>query len=236
MAEARQRLGLEAADPVTRGKRPCPDEMLKPPPGAAGIVPVVFARDERLVPKNLIPLEVLGRLESDEFAIAVSHLSGGRAALWDPEAARPLNVEAGQAALAELDRLRHLRYAAEIRIVTYSSVRLFRRKGKRRSEWHAGVLAFDLAVYDLTEGRLLCHNSAVARGDASGAPIRRRLRERTRLELQRSLADRTWQEAREALDQISTRFEFPPDARRTEPFHRWSSGRVPSSGGERQAP
>ena len=236
IAEARQRLGLAAGDPVGRGKRPCSDEQLGREPGTSRIVPVVRVRDERLVQKNLIPLEVLGRLETDEFAVAASHLSGGRAALWDPEAARPLSFDRGRAALAELERLRQTRYAAEIRIVTYLAPHLFRRKGKLRSEWHAGILAFDLALYDLSEGRLLCQTSAVVRGDASDAPIRRRLRERTRLQLQRSLADRTWQKAREALGEISERFEFPPDERRTEPSYRWSSGPVlpgPKSENER---
>lgn len=230
LAEAHQRLGMAAGEPSPRGSRRCADESIALlPPGAPNAAVVVRARDERLIPKHLIPLEVLARLESDEFRTVASLLTGGRAGLWDPEAARPHSVEAAGEALRELERLRNTRYVAEIQIVTYSAPKLFRRKGALRSEWHAGVLSFDLVVYDLEAGKLLCQTSGIARGDATGAPIRRALRERTRVELQRALADRTWLAASAALEQITRRLVFPDRARRSEPRFRWSTDRPQSS-------
>ena len=231
LADAQAHFRSTPIPPDGHDTRLCPDSAL--PSGTADGPQelVVRAVDARVAPKDLIPLEVIARLETDDFAGVLRHLRGGRAALWDPVAARPLSREAGQAALEELGRLRAARLLAEVRILGYTAPHLFIRKGALRREWNAGFLAFDLVVSDLNARTALCRAPGSVRGDASTAPIRRRLREQTRLMLQRQLADRTWAAMGDALGRISTRLALPDPTLRAAPSQRFSSSaRLASNG------
>jgi hypothetical protein len=223
LAETDQRLRSMPILPGAHEERPCPDGAL--PSRAAGEGPaelVVRAVDARAQPKHLLPLEIIVRLETDDFVGVVRHLRGGRAALWDPTAARPLSREAGEAALGELDRLRAAPLVAQVQILEYTPPHLFIRKGALRYQWDPGSLAFDLLVYDLSARKAVCQAPAVVRGDASNAPIRRRLREQTRLSLQRQLADRAWVALGDALGRISSHLALPDPTLRAAPSQRFS--------------
>jgi hypothetical protein len=96
------------------------------------------------------------------------------------------------------------RYLAELLVDGYSAPRLFRRLNAPRSEWAAGSLQGRLVVHDLSEHRILCQVSLRAKGNADGAPIRRRLREDTRRSLERKLYGRVREAMETALGSISS--------------------------------
>ncbi|MBN1612738.1 MAG: hypothetical protein JW940_39310 [Polyangiaceae bacterium] len=225
LADAEQHLRSFTMSPSGHELRACPDSALaRQAAGGGPLKLVVRAFDARVEAKNLLPLEIIARLETDDFARALRHLRGGRAALWDPSGARPVSLEAGESALEDLRRLRATRLVAEVRILEYTAPHLFIRKGALRYQWAAGSLAFDLVVHDLTARSVLCQAPVVVRGDATAAPVRRRLRERTRLSLQRQLADRAWAATGDALGRISARLALPDQTLRATPSQRFSSG------------
>jgi hypothetical protein len=96
------------------------------------------------------------------------------------------------------------RYLAELLIDDYSAPRLFRRLNAPRSEWAAGRLSARLVVHDLGAQRVLCQVPLSVRGNADGAPIRRRLREATRQSLERKLYGRVRDAMDTALGSISS--------------------------------
>jgi hypothetical protein len=95
-------------------------------------------------------------------------------------------------------------YLAQLLIDGYSAPRLFRRLDAPRSEWAAGHLQARLVVHDLRAGRVLCQVPLRVRGDASGAPISRRMRESTRTALETKLYARTREAMIAALGSISS--------------------------------
>lgn len=230
LSDTQRHLRSTPVAPSGHAERRCPDlEIAGQESGSGPIELVVRTVDARIAPRSLLPLEVIARLETDDFSGALQKLAGGRAALWDPAAARPVTREAGRAALEELRRLRRTRLVAELRIRDYAGPNLFFRKGATRREWAAGFLAFDLVIYDLVARSAMCQAPGSVRGDASTAPVSRRLREQTRVSLQRQLADRTWAAMGEALGRISERLKLPDPTLRAAPSQRFSSSERPSS-------
>lgn len=112
-------------------------------------------------------------------------------------------------------------YLAELLVDGYSAPRLFRRLNAPRSEWAAGSLQARLVVHDLVEHRVLCQVSLRARGNADGAPIRRRLREQTRRSLENKLHERVRDAMDTALGSISSVLRLARSAR-VEPSARGS--------------
>lgn len=102
------------------------------------------------------------------------------------------------------------RYAAELLISAYDAPRHFRRLNAPRAEWAAGRLQAQLVVWDLGERRVICQAPLSVRGDASGAPIRRRLRESTRRSLEGKLQERARGEMNTAISSISSVFRLRP--------------------------
>jgi hypothetical protein len=125
----------------------------------------------------------------------------------------------------ELRKLSARPYLAELRIEDYSEPRLFRRKDAPRSEWAAGLVAGRVVVFDLEAKRAICQAPLMARGDATSAPIRRRLREMTRERLRQELQDRSWSAMQSALASITSRLALPPSSRRNDAAQRWAAAR-----------
>lgn len=219
-AKARLEPGLDA--PVDHERTRCPDETLRS--GAASTV-IVRTRDSRRERRSPLPLRLVTSLESDEFSAVLTHLSGGAAALWEPAQAKPVSPEAASAVLEELRALGERPYLAELHVEGYADPRLFRRKDAPRSEWAAGYVSGRLVVFDLDAKRPICHAPVYARGDATGAPIRTRLRETTRERLRKELQDKAWSAMEAAMASISSRLHLPPSTRRNDAAQRWAAAR-----------
>lgn len=218
---AKARLERDLDPPTSTAERErCPDESLAVDSTARTVI--MRTRDARAERRSPLPLALVTRLETDEFSPVVAHLAGGAAALWDFEQARPTSPESAREALAALAALERRRYLAELRIEAHSDPKLFRRKDAPRSEWAPGAIAGRLVVYDLVTGRALCHARVDVRGDATGAPIRKRLREQTREKLRAALYDRTWAALEGALASITGRLVLPDPTRRNDPSQRWA--------------
>ncbi|MGC4093994.1 MAG: hypothetical protein QM756_40015 [Polyangiaceae bacterium] len=91
----------------------------------------------------------------------------------------------------------------------YSAPYNFRRLEALHSEWSPGKLDARLVVYDLETRAVLCIAPVHVRGDATGAPLSRRLRESTRNDLTRKLHGRALSEMGVALSGMSRVLRLP---------------------------
>ena len=216
--ELQSRFNQELTPPNTRRDLPCP-EALSGSTERTNVV--VRIRDDRFEPQNLLPLDLRARLQSDEFARVGEQYVGGPAALWNLESARLKGHESMSVAGAHLDQLGKLSALVALHITSYSKPHVFRRKGVIRSEWDAGTIGGRLVVYDLERAAPLCQSWLSVRGDATGAPLRRRLREMTRNRLHKELLDLTWKSMKDKLAQLSANLEMPPEELRGRVSERW---------------
>jgi hypothetical protein len=129
---------------------------------------------------------------------------------------------------------REPRYLAELHIDDYAGPELFRRLNALHSEWAAGRVKGRLIVYDLTTRAPICQTPISVRGDASGAPIRRRLREATRASLEAKLLDGVRAEMNVALGGISGVLKL--EERESEGGATLLRGRAARAPGERELP
>lgn len=143
------------------------------------------------------PDELLPRGVDADLAVRVDDARSERRELLPLDLATALRSEPSERAASP-------RYLAELLIDDYSAPRLFRRLSAPRSEWAAGRLSARLVVHDLTAQRVLCQVPLSVRGNADGAPIRRRLREATRQSLERKLYRRVRDAMDAALGSISS--------------------------------
>ncbi|HWA73680.1 MAG TPA: hypothetical protein VG937_15145 [Polyangiaceae bacterium] len=180
-----------------------------PPPLAqkrAPLNPVVensSARDAAPLPvakasgRERCPDEILPRGAEADLAVRVEDARVERRDLLPLDLSTALRSESSEQSARP-------RYLAELLVDGYSAPRLFRRLNAPRSEWAAGSLQGRLVVHDLSEHRILCQVSLRAKGNADGAPIRRRLREDTRRSLERKLYGRVRDAMETALGSISS--------------------------------
>lgn len=171
----------------------CPDETLPQSLNELNTL-LVRLRDDRLDRKNILPLQLLQTLAPDPLA---------------PFRDAPPRTEADTRALESLaDR----RYLGEIVVRAFAPPTHFRRLNALHSEWSGGRLEAELVVYDLENDRVLCSAPIRAKGDATGAPLSRRLRETTRADLERKLYARALREATGALSSMSRVLRWPEQA------------------------
>lgn len=168
----------------------CPDETLPQDSGELNAL-LVRLRDERADRKNIIPFDLLQTLAPDPFAAIRDESREGAA---DERA---------------LQTLAERRFLAELVVRTFAPPTHFRRLNAVHSEWSGGRFEAELVVYDLENERVLCAAPVRVRGDATGAPLSRRLRESTRADLERKLYTRALSEARVALSSISRVLRWP---------------------------
>jgi len=221
LRNAKSRLEQSRTPPATRERQRCPDETLSTTTEDSRTL-MMHVQDGRSEKKWPLPLELLASLESNEFETILAHIPGGAVALWDESHVAPPNLAAGRRALQALRDLEARRYLSELVVESYEEPKLFRRKDALRSEWAAGHLSGRIVVYDLHSGSALCQAPLRIRGDATSAPINRRLRESTRERLRRDLLNRTWAGMESALSSISSRLTLPPPTRRGDPSMRWA--------------
>jgi hypothetical protein len=183
--------------PSSRGKLPSarPSASVEAPaafPSAQGKLPAVQG-----VRRERCPDELLPRGAEADLAVRVEDVRAERRNL--------LPVDLGAALRAESSgRSTSRRYLAELLVDGYSAPRLFRRLNAPRSEWAAGSMQARLVVHDLATHHVLCQVPLSVRGNATGAPISRRLRESTRQALENKLYARARAEMDTALGSISS--------------------------------
>jgi hypothetical protein len=156
------------------------------------------------------PDEVLSRGSGAQTELAV-HVADVRA---DRRSILPLDL--GQSLASDAPAPDAL-YAAELLVSAYEGPHHFRRLNAPRSEWAAGRLEAQLLVWDLQGQRVVCQATLKVRGDATGAPVRRRLRESTRQLLETKLYGRARAEMQRSLAGISSVFRLSPNRKPTEP-------------------
>ncbi len=171
----------------------CPDETLPQNANELNTL-LVRLRDDRLDRKNILPLELLQTLAPDPLA---------------PFRDAPRRAEADTRAL---ESLAERRYLGEIVVRAYAPPTHFRRVNALHSEWSGGRFEAELVVYDLENGHVLCSAPLRAKGDATGAPLSRRLRESTRADLERKLYARALREVTGALSSITRVLRWPDQA------------------------
>jgi len=181
----------------------CPDERLELSASAQNRM-LLRVRDARAERRSILPLELLQTLAPDELAPwrdAAGALLPLRGDSSEPRAS----------ALLQLQSLGERRFLGEIVIEAFAAPHNFRRLNALHSEWAAGRLDARLVVYDLEARGVLCVAEVHARGDASGAPLARRLRESTRNDLERKLYGRAVRELSVALSGITHVLRLPND-------------------------
>jgi hypothetical protein len=170
-------------------------------PSAEAKLPVTRALGRERCPDELLP-----RGAEADLAVRVEDVRAERRNL--------LPVDLGTALRAESsERSASRRYLAELLVDGYSAPHLFRRLNAPRSEWAAGSLQGRLVVHDLATHTVLCQVPLSVRGNATGAPISRRLRESTRVSLENKLYTRARDAMDSALGSISSVLRLAREAR-----------------------
>lgn len=187
------RLARELSSRAKQDFMRCPDETLSHDDGDGNTL-LVRVRDARVERKNILPLGLLETLAPDP-------LERFR------ETGRP-REPADQAALTSLDERRYL---AEIVISAFAPPTHFRRLNALHSEWSGGRLEGELVIYELASERVLCASPFRVRGDATAAPLARRLREVTRADLERKLYARALRELTGALSSVTRVLRWPTE-------------------------
>lgn len=189
---AEGRFQRELAEKPRQAYERCPDETLPQRQGDLNSL-LVRLRDDRADRKNIIPFDLLQTLAPDPFA--------------------RLREGSGDSATDKaLQSLAERRFLAEIVVRAFAPPTHFRRLNAIHSEWSGGRLEAELVVYDLETEHVLCSAPVRVRGDASGAPLSRRLRESTRVDLERKLYARALREVGVALSSISRLLSWPEPA------------------------
>lgn len=184
-------VGQALPSKVEARSRPKPS--VEPAP-ARDVAPLPMAK---ATGRERCPDEMLPRGVEADLAVRVEDARAERRDLLPLDLSTALRSEASEASKPS-------RYLAELLVDGYSPPRLFRRLNAPRSEWAAGHLQGRLVVHDLVERRVLCQVSLKAKGNAEGAPIRRRLREDTRRDLEKKLYKRVRDSMDAALGSISS--------------------------------
>lgn len=192
-ARAEGRLHRQLPERPRQEHQRCPDETLAHGQREQSSV-LVRLRDDRLDRKNIMPLELLQTLGADPLA---RFRDSPRRTKAEDEA---------------LESLSERRYLAELVVRVFSPPTHFRRLNALHSEWSGGRFDAELVVYDLENDSVLCSAKVQARGDATGAPLSRRLRESTRADLERKLYARALREVNGALSSITRVLRWPEEA------------------------
>lgn len=155
------------------------------------------------------PDEVLSRgsAAQTELAVRIADARADRRSILPLDLAESLGSEAPAADAP---------YAAELLVSAYEAPHHFRRLNAPRSEWAAGRLEAQLLVWDLQGRRVVCQAPLKVRGDATGAPLRRRLRESTRQLLETKLYGRVRTEMQKSIAGISSVFRLAPNRKPVE--------------------
>jgi hypothetical protein len=202
-ARLNRALPLPSADAPLR----CPDEKLELSASARNTL-LLRVRDARVERRSILPLELLRTLAPDELSAFRDEALALLAPAPNPSGAADAR---GAPKLDLLKGLMERRFLGEIVVEAFAAPHNFRRLNALHSEWSAGRLDARLVVYDLEERALLCSAELHARGDASGAPLARRLRESTRKDLEQKLYGRAVRELSLALSRISHVLRLPVD-------------------------
>lgn len=187
------RLERELPEKNQRDFLRCPDETLSHADAEQNTL-LVRVRDARSERKNILPLDLRQTLAPDPLA------------RWRESTA---SIDEGEK--ASLASLKERRYLAEIVISAFAPPTHFRRLNALHSEWSAGRLEGELVVYDLDSEHVLCAAPLRVHGDATGAPLSRRLREATRADLERKLYARAVREVGGALASITHLLHWPSE-------------------------
>jgi hypothetical protein len=179
----------------------CDDAGWREPP-SAGRRLVLGVRDARFEKKNLLPLDLTGRLTEP-------NLHALRQELALSPKGRPLDASLG----ARVEALDARRFALVFHVTEHFGAERVFRKDRSRWEWMPGTLVAWLAVHDAGSGKALCQTLLVVKNDVKGASVAARLKSDTRERLTRELGRDVRAEAKRALTRITSALELPePEA------------------------
>jgi hypothetical protein len=114
-----------------------------------------------------------------------------------------------EAALSSVERLSRQRLVGVHHVVHYVAPKWVVRVGKLKPAWEAGRIDTWFAVHDAATGEALCSTRVSVVGDATGAPLRVRLRSDTRDRLTDALGERLRRATSDALAKISGALLLP---------------------------
>lgn len=117
--------------------------------------------------------------------------------------------EEKDSALGSVERLSRQRFVGVHHVVHYVAPKWVVRVGKLKPAWEAGRIDTWFAVHDAASGEALCSTRVSLVGDATGAPLRVRLRSDTRDRLTDALGERLRRATGEALAKISGALLLP---------------------------
>ena len=170
---------------------------------------VIRALDSRADQRQLLPLNVLRALETNELATVRASFVAPSDPLAMPTYRRLLGREAGLDAERKLAALREQRWVVVVHVVNYEGARLVRKKNELRRSWIPGVIDTWLGVYEVGEDVALCGGRVTVRNDVTDAPIRLRLRTMTRDRLVSQLTERWQSQARELVARVAPSLRWP---------------------------
>jgi hypothetical protein len=195
-AQVQAMLAREMVRPQRFAEQRCPDAELGSRPAAARELSLRVV-DARYDKRRVIPMRVTRHVTAPDLNRLDQVLAG---------------VEAPQelaAAATSVERLSRQRYVGVHHVVHYVAPKWVVRVGRVKPIWEAGRLDSWFAVHEAETGKALCATRITVIGDATGAPIRVRLRSETRDRLTDSLGDGLRRATSGALARISGALLLP---------------------------
>jgi hypothetical protein len=153
--------------------------------------------DARYDTRSVLPLSVTRNLTEPDLNQLDSVLAGIESA------------DKPRAALDQVARFSKRRFVGTYHVMVYGSPKWFVKAGKLKPSWDAGRFDAWFAVHDAATGLPRCAARVTIIGDASGAPLRARLRSETRDKLTSALGERARQATSEALARIAPELRLP---------------------------
>lgn len=193
-AEVRTALALRLPTPRRLRQVACPKfELANERERELGLAVV----DARYDTRSVLPLEVTRHLIQPDLHRIDAVLAGIE---------RPDELDA---ALETAQRLAGQRFIGAYHVIHYKGPKWYVKTSTMRPAWDAGRLDAWFVVHDAKSGEALCSTRIQIAGDATGAPLRVRLRSDTRDRLARALGERMRAATSPALAAISNGLVLP---------------------------